>query len=469
MEGEQKKEQNELRTDPERAMTADSDISETPANGHEGITAEAVASDYDEEKPKTIKDTVDYYTEEKNICEPGQVSEKEFSPTDNITTSEDFSVGINEVKSLPMAHEESVVFEINNTDDNGSPRLNLETPERDNSSPTRDEKLETEEEEPTADHLDKQDMSYEEYVRLVQELREERDKARQHNGQLQMELEEYFYNRAKDDTEMEKKLPVSEQLQEYEKHKNILTELKQQLNAESENVQQQAEQLDLQTKEMLDEVKNQWQAFLALKKNFAVRELRRHLGRKAAQAKVESVLAAEQLHQDELTKLRLENIKLSVKIHSLEAKFCRGQEQNKDPLQLQFEQLQAQRLELKKNAEKQNEELLKMEKKISSRLELLSNIKEKLFWTQMEVRAKQNQLAEVEAMVARKRDLLTRTKQVCSSIQRDNLRLKEQHGLLGNRVLLMDFDDTVDASKHLEEQLGNLKDQQAEIIFTCGR
>lgn len=99
--------------------------------------------------------------------------------------------------------------------------------------------------------------------------------------------------------------------------------------------------------------------------------------------------------------------------------------------------------------------------------QLLSNIKEKLFWSQAVVRAKREELAEVEAAVARKRDLLTRTKQARNSLQRDNLRLKEDRGLLGNRVLLRDFEDTVDASDHLEEQLESLKGQQAETVFSC--
>lgn len=71
--------------------------------------------------------------------------------------------------------------------------------------------------------------------------------------------------------------------------------------------------------------------------------------------------------------------------------------------------------------------------------------------------------------MARKRDLLTRTKQARNGLQRDNLRLKECRGLLGNRVLLRDFEDTVDASDHLEEQLENLKGRRAEIDFNCGR
>lgn len=87
----------------------------------------------------------------------------------------------------------------------------------------------------------------------------------------------------------------------------------------------------------------------------------------------------------------------------------------------------------------------------------------------MEVQAKREQLAKVEAMVARKRELLSGTRQARNGLQRDNLRLKEHRGLLGNRVLLRDFEDTVDASDHLEEQLEDLKCQQAEIVFSCGR
>lgn len=101
--------------------------------------------------------------------------------------------------------------------------------------------------------------------------------------------------------------------------------------------------------------------------------------------------------------------------------------------------------------------------------QVLSNVKEKLFWSKTEVQAKREQLVKVDATVARMRGLLTKTKQARNSLQRDNQRLKECCGLLGNRVLLQDFEDTVDYSEHLEEQLENLKGRQAEIVFSCGR
>lgn len=118
------------------------------------------------------------------------------------------------------------------------------------------------------------------------------------------------------------------------------------------------------------QVENEWQAFIALKQDVAVSVLSRRLGKQAAQAKVESILATEQLRHDELNKLRLENMKLKIKIHRLEVKLHNRNEHILDPLLVQFEQLQAERRELRKHTEKQNEEGLKIQKKISSSLEV---------------------------------------------------------------------------------------------------
>ena len=118
------------------------------------------------------------------------------------------------------------------------------------------------------------------------------------------------------------------------------------------------------------QVENEWQALVALKKGVAVSVLSRRLGKQAAQAKVEATLATEKILQDRLVKLHLRHIKLSIKIHRLEAELCKWEEHVWDPLRLQFEQLQAERLELKKQTEKQNEESLKMQKKVSSSLEV---------------------------------------------------------------------------------------------------
>lgn len=238
---------------------------------------------------------------------------------------------------------------------------------------------------------------------------------------------------------------------------------------------------------------------MALKHDTVVPVLSQSLGKQSAQEKVTLTLAAEQLLQDQLIKARAKLITLRARIDRLEAELRDEDKREREPQPVWCTQVQAERLKQKRHMEKLNDHLLKLQKKISSDLEvsrritercvtqsgsvnrdggsffclllgqLLSKVKEKLHWSQIEVQAKREQLADVEAQVATKRDLLTRTRHAHGSLQRDNQRLQERRGLLGNKVLLQDFEDTVDTVDHLEEQLQNLKSQEAEVVFSCGK
>uniref|UniRef100_UPI0037E994D8 cilia- and flagella-associated protein 184 n=1 Tax=Semicossyphus pulcher TaxID=241346 RepID=UPI0037E994D8 len=439
--------ENEAKNGTERAVSADlfnEEISPMTENGNETVPSEIVASNHDEESMKA--------TEEAPVKEAATSEPEENTGNELLDTNQNLDVKISTVNEQPISHEESVVFEIDCNDEDGPHRLHLETPERETTTPQEEE--DEAEEEPTP--ANKEDISYEEYKQFLQELSEQRDKASQHSSQLQVKLVEYL-SRGEDEAQVERE--ESEQLQEYERYMNILSELKQQINMELESAQQQEEALKGQSQEKLNKVEKEWRAFVALKQDVAVSVLSRRFRKQAAQAKVETILAAEQNRQDELIKLRLKHLKLRLKIHRLEAEL-RDRDEHRDPFQLEFERLQAKRLVLKKKTEKQKEESLKI-----SSLQVLSNVREKLLWSQMDVKAKRQQLAEVEATLARKREVLTRIKKTCSNLQRDNVRLKECRGLLGNKVLLRDLEDTVDACEHLEEKLEKLKGRHAKIVF----
>ncbi|KAK2862660.1 hypothetical protein Q5P01_002193 [Channa striata] len=453
-------EENEVDHDTEQKTTEDSSeekhnsLISVSGNDKKAVPVEMIVSDHRERNAKEPPvEAVNY--------EPDENRGKEIHGVD-MTTSKDLDVRMSDVSEQPLSLEERVGFESSYDDD--PPRVHLET-----ITHAEEEEDESDEEDSSAAATDKFDISYEEQMRLFLELCKERDKAMQHSSQLQTKLAEYLRKKAGDMAQLERQGQVSEQLQEYEKYINILTDLKQQLAADTESVQQETEELRLQCQEKLDEVENKWRAFTSLKQDVAVTVLSRHLGKQAAQTKMEATLASEQLCQDQLISLRLRYIKLKVRIHRLEAELRDEDEHGRDLLQLQFEELQAQRLEQKQHIERQSEELLKLQRKISSSLELLSNVKEKLYWNQMEVVAKREKLAELEATVSRKRDLLTRTKQTRNSLQRDNQKLAESLGLLGNRALLRDFENTVDASDQLEKQLKNLKCRKTEIVFSYGR
>lgn len=145
-----------------------------------------------------------------------------------------------------VSHQESVVFDIDVHDHDGTSRLNLETPEREADDSTRGE----EEVEQTAAPSGQDDhSSYEEHLRLHQELCEERDEAVAHSAQLQSRLAEHFHRNGPDEGPLE-----SEQLGGYESHLHLLSEIRRRLSAASVSAQRQAEQLRLQCQEKQEKV-----------------------------------------------------------------------------------------------------------------------------------------------------------------------------------------------------------------------
>lgn len=229
MDGE--KEENEAKNETEEEVAADlsnqEDISLITVHGHEGVRAEMVASDHDEDIVTGTKEAA---------------------------TSEPEGLAV-DITDQPVSHKEGGVLEINSNRDNETPGLNVRTPEgEEDISASQEEQNKAEAEEPTAASVDEEDITHEEYVRLFKQLSEEKDKASQHNSQLHTKLATFFSKKAPDDGHLEKEQPVWEQRQEYDKNIQILSELKQQFSAESGKAQKRAEELGLICQEKLDKV-----------------------------------------------------------------------------------------------------------------------------------------------------------------------------------------------------------------------
>lgn len=89
-------------------------------------------------------------------------------------------------------------------------------------------------------------------------------------------------------------------------------------------------------------------------------------------------------------------------------------------------------------------------------------MKEKIFLSQTHVQLRREELAQLEAQVSRRRDLLLRTQQACSRLHQDNARLKVDWGLLGHRALLQDLELTVDTTQSMEQHLEELQQRHQE-------
>uniref|UniRef100_A0A2C9M4A6 CCDC113/CCDC96 coiled-coil domain-containing protein n=1 Tax=Biomphalaria glabrata TaxID=6526 RepID=A0A2C9M4A6_BIOGL len=112
-------------------------------------------------------------------------------------------------------------------------------------------------------------------------------------------------------------------------------------------------------------------------------------------------------------------------------------------------------------------ELLKLRKKITSTVQVLTHLKEKLQFVQGANTEQKSELQEVEASLAQSRDVLSRTKQARDALRIDNQKLRQNSGLLGNEPLLRDFESQKDEASLLVSQIEKLQMKHAEMTLSC--
>lgn len=155
------------------------------------------------------------------------------------------------------------------------------------------------------------------------------------------------------------------------------------------------------------------------------------------------------------------------RIQKLDASL-KAQEELAEGLHLiDFEQLKIENQTYNEKIEERNEELHKLRRKVTNTVQVLSQVKEKLQFVEAENQGQKAQLMAVESLVAQNRDILTRTKQARDKLRIDNQRLQQKCGLLGNTLLLRDFEEKVDAAEILKKKLEILKRHHAGLSLTC--
>ncbi|XP_034628429.1 coiled-coil domain-containing protein 96 [Trachemys scripta elegans] len=296
----------------------------------------------------------------------------------------------------------------------------------------------------------------------------DRERTRQYNGHLQFKLFELFRKKGEEPPRVELEELVSDKEQRYSRYLAMLEELRSQLAQQRAWYQLQLDDLEQRCTEKLDQVNADWLAFQACKKEVTLFTMGRQLGGKEAAIKeVEHIQAKEQRKENEMSEVRLENIKLQHKIEKLEVSL-KAQEELAEGLHLiDFEQLKIENQTYNEKIEERNEELLKLRKKITNTVQVLTQLKEKLQFVEAQNQDQRAQLMETETLVAQKREILTKTKQARDSLRVHNLKLQQKCGLLGSEALLRDFENKVDAAEVLSQRLEMLKRHHAGLTLTC--
>ncbi|XP_006042549.1 coiled-coil domain-containing protein 96 [Bubalus bubalis] len=261
-----------------------------------------------------------------------------------------------------------------------------------------------------------------------------------------------------------------EKEQAYLRHLAVLEDLRKQEADDLRWYHHELDQLKLQCQEKVSRVDKEWRRFQALKKQVVMQAMgscRMRGGRQVALREVEQIQALEDKKEKEMSALRLENVQLKQSLVHFETRMRTQEDLTEGLLLIDFEQLKIENQTFNEKVEERNEELLKLRSKVTNNVQIITHVKEKLHFVDIENMCKKAELMEIETQVAQKRDILTKTKQARDGLRLDNIRLNQKCGLLGKESLLRDMEEKVDRTEVLNQCLASLKHHHAGLVLSC--
>ncbi|CAI9172302.1 unnamed protein product [Rangifer tarandus platyrhynchus] len=261
-----------------------------------------------------------------------------------------------------------------------------------------------------------------------------------------------------------------EKEQAYLRHLAVLEDLRKQEADDLRWYHRELDQLKLQCREKVSRVDKEWRRFQALEKQVVMQAMgscRMRGGRQGALREVEQIQALEDKKEKEMSAVRLENVQLKQSLVHFETRMRTQEDLTEGLLLIDFEQLKIENQTFNEKVEERDEELLKLRHKVTNNVQIITHVKEKLHFVDIENMCKKAELMEIEAQVAQKRDILTKTKQARDGLRLDNIRLNQKCGLLGKESLLRDMEEKVDRTEVLNQRLASLKHHHAGLVLSC--
>ena len=156
---------------------------------------------------------------------------------------------------------------------------------------------------------------------------------------------------------------------------------------------------------------------------------------------IAEIESTESARETELGKARLRNIQLMAHLRKLEARLKQKEELAEGLHLIDFEQLKIENQSLNEKIEERSEELLKLRKKTTTTVQIVTHLKEKLQFVQKENRGLSGLLQDLEGELAGQRDRLARAKHDRDRLRQENGALKASSGQVTNPVLLRDLEE----------------------------
>ncbi|GFO41833.1 coiled-coil domain-containing protein 96-like [Plakobranchus ocellatus] len=421
------------------------------------------------------KDEVDAAAEEGEEQNPDEEGEEKPSKTE-VPETEDDTVAVGESLSREATPDASKVEleqerpEATSPDQYGDQVEDREQRDEEGEfvEPVPEEEEDEEEIVETEQEEEEPAFRRQELIERYQDALAERDQLQQQNYGLQHKLAEHFKKKKADERQDYDK-NVTDQEQRYLKYMAQLEELRRQDSTEKQSYRAYIEDAKNRCQEKKERVDAERKKFMEFKKQVALNALNSRSGKPIPPKDIEQYMVNEVKKEHEVVNVRLENIKLKNKLKKKEQQLKSKEELAEGLHLIDFEQLKIENQTYNEKIEERNEELLKLRKKITSTVQVLTHLKEKLQFVQGENLEQTNELKEVESELAKSRDILSRTKQARDALRIDNHKLRQNCGLLGSEPLLRDFEERKDESDELLARLETLKMRHAELTLHCNQ
>lgn len=319
--------------------------------------------------------------------------------------------------------------------------------------------LEYDEEEAAAEL---EDDSKSRLLELYRDLKDEMMELKEENQDLQKRLAAHFMSKKTDEPIEESERSSSDEQRYFQSLKHIG-----ELKIELVKVQEHYDQLCVDLKGRLEvkqgkvsELRTEFQDY----KMFIAAGAESSASGQVIPPKVVKQLEAQNEATDvEVAKVRLKNIHLRNQFRKLETSLRKKEELSSELHLIDFEQLKIENQALNEKIEERNEELLKLRKKTTTTVQVLTHLKEKLQFVQAENQILKSQLSDLENELTEHRDLLTKAKQERDRLRYANLKLKENSGLLGSDDLLRDFHRRKGEIERLADYQEDLKSHYRDL------
>jgi len=299
---------------------------------------------------------------------------------------------------------------------------------------------------------------------LFKQAQEEKAFCLEKNQGLQRRLAEYLRTVKKSDEHKEVEKSVTDQEQRYFKCLAQVNELKDELSRLNLQYDKTAMEMKKRFEDKEKKAKEIKDAFIEFKREIFKGAENSRTGKPIQLAVIKSFDESESAKDSEVEKMRLANINRRNMLRKLEHTLKQKEKLAEGLHLIDFEQLKIENQTLNEKIEERNEELLKLRKKTTTTVQVLTHLKEKLQFVQAENQVLKHDLADLEIELTNKRDILTQIKHERDSLRAENVSRRQQRGLVSSEDLLLDFEKRRQNIISTKQQVEQIRDTHKALV-----